>query len=111
MGDSEMTVGGMIRKIRTDKNVTRETLAEAVGVTFQQIQKYESGRNKVSTDRLDQIAGALKVPVTQFFPLVPGKPVVLDEDEVSLLNEYRNIKQNDLKKSVRLIMKHCAGNN
>ena len=48
-------------------------LATAVGVTFQQVQKYENGKNRISASRLSQIARTLQVSVSFFFEGVPGK--------------------------------------
>lgn len=58
------------KRIRTQRNFlrwTQQELAEAVGIKFQQIQKYETGSNRVSASRLWDIAHALGVPITFFF--------------------------------------------
>jgi len=47
--------------------MNQETLAKALGLTFQQVQKYEGGANRVSASRLSQIAGVLGVPISYFF--------------------------------------------
>jgi transcriptional regulator with XRE-family HTH domain len=67
-------VGDRVRMRRKMIKVSQTKLGEAVGVTFQQLQKYEKGTNRVSASRLQQIAQALKVPVSFFFedPLKPG---------------------------------------
>ncbi len=52
--------------------VTQMALAEAIGVTFQQVQKYEKGTNRVGASRLQQIADALDAPVSYFFEDMPG---------------------------------------
>lgn len=61
----DILVGQNIRAARNAQNVSQEILAKACGVTFQQIQKYEKGVNRVGASRLHQIADFLKVPVTQ----------------------------------------------
>lgn len=63
----DIHVGKRIRQRRWVTNVTQQQLAEAVGVKFQQIQKYETGANRVSASRLWDIAAVLKVPVSFFF--------------------------------------------
>lgn len=60
-------VGRNIRVHRLVRGLTQEGLGEKLGVTFQQIQKYEKGTNRVGSGRLYQIAGLLEVPVTAFF--------------------------------------------
>jgi len=47
--------------------VSQERLAESLGITFQQVQKYERGANRVSASKLWEIAGALKTPVAYFY--------------------------------------------
>ena len=54
--------------------MTQQQLAEKVGIKFQQIQKYETGMNRVSASRLWDIAEALEVPVSFFFEDAPGDP-------------------------------------
>ncbi|AWI62477.1 hypothetical protein AB395_00006855 (plasmid) [Sinorhizobium fredii CCBAU 45436] len=52
--------------------MAQATLGEAIGVTFQQVQKYEKGTNRVGASRLQQIADVLEVPVSFFFEDMPG---------------------------------------
>ncbi len=60
-------VGQRIRQRRWQVGVTQGQLAEKVGIRFQQIQKYETGANRVSASRLWDIAEVLDVPVSYFF--------------------------------------------
>lgn len=60
-------VGKKIRQRRWLIGMTQQGLAEAVGIKFQQIQKYETGMNRISASRLWDIAEALEVPVSFFF--------------------------------------------
>lgn len=60
-------VGKNIRAFRRTLNMTQAELAEQVGCRFQQIQKYETGANRVSASRLWMIAGVLKQPIHAFF--------------------------------------------
>ena len=64
----DIYVGNRIRLGRKILSVTQEKLAETLGVTFQQVQKYERGLNRISASRLHQAAQILDVPVTFFFP-------------------------------------------
>jgi len=63
----DVYVGRRLRKQRTLLRLSQEQLARAVGVTFQQIQKYERGSNRVSASRLYDIAKVLGVPISFFF--------------------------------------------
>jgi transcriptional regulator with XRE-family HTH domain len=60
-------VGKRIRQRRWMLGMTQQQLAEAVGIKFQQIQKYETGMNRVSASRLWEIASKLDVPIGFFF--------------------------------------------
>jgi transcriptional regulator with XRE-family HTH domain len=61
-------IGARIRERRHDLEMSQHALAKALGVTYQQIQKYESGTNRVSAARLFEICKALKVPLSSIFP-------------------------------------------
>ena len=63
----DIHVGGRIRTRRLLIGMNQETLAKALGLTFQQVQKYEGGANRVSASRLSQIADILGVPIAYFF--------------------------------------------
>jgi len=63
----DLHVGSRIRALRKQLGISQQHLAEQLGLTFQQIQKYERGRNRVSASRLYQTAGVLHVPVSYFF--------------------------------------------
>ena len=65
--DIDELVGRNIRLSRLNRGMTQTKLAEALGVTFQQIQKYEKGKNRISAGRLFAIAGLFGVPVSAFF--------------------------------------------
>lgn len=65
--DIDRVVGQNIHRRRRKLKLTQEKLAELLGVTFQQVQKYEKGVNRVSAGRLYEIAGVLEVPVEFFF--------------------------------------------
>ena len=63
----DVHVGKRIRHRRWLVNMTQQQLAERVGIKFQQIQKYETGANRVSASRLWQISRALDVAISYFF--------------------------------------------
>ncbi|ANL31896.1 XRE family transcriptional regulator protein (plasmid) [Rhizobium phaseoli] len=68
----DVHVGSRIRLQRGLMGMSQKTLADGLGVTFQQVQKYEKGRNRVGSSRLQAIANILNVPVTYFFEEGPG---------------------------------------
>ncbi len=63
----DVHVGGRIRMRRLLLGMNQETLANALGLTFQQVQKYEGGANRVSASRLSAMAEILGVPISYFF--------------------------------------------
>lgn len=60
-------IGARIKDARLQAGLSQEALGDAIGVTFQQIQKYERGANRVASDRLERIADALGKPIMFFF--------------------------------------------
>ncbi|WP_320199654.1 helix-turn-helix domain-containing protein [Agrobacterium sp. rho-13.3] len=67
----DVGVGEQIRMRRKSMGITQMSLGQQVGITFQQIQKYESGKNRVGASRLQAIASALGVDVAYLFAPVP----------------------------------------
>lgn len=65
--DYDRAVGARVRQMRQALSYSQGKLAAACGVTFQQIQKYENGSNRISAGRLIQIARVLDVPVARIF--------------------------------------------
>jgi transcriptional regulator with XRE-family HTH domain len=68
----DIHVGSRIRLRRTMLGMSQEKLGESLGITFQQIQKYEKGTNRVGASRLQNISQILNVPVSFFFEDAPG---------------------------------------
>ena len=71
-------VGARVRMRRMMLSMSQEKLGDALGLTFQQVQKYEKGANRIGASRLQQIAHILQVPVAFFFeggPTMAGQPV------------------------------------
>jgi len=64
----EQLVGRQLRKRRLQLGLSQLGVAEAIGVTFQQIQKYEGGTNRIVASRLFDLAQVLDVPIAYFFP-------------------------------------------
>ena len=102
----DVHVGKRIRQRRWMNGTTQQQLAEAVGIKFQQIQKYETGMNRVSASRLWDIAHSLGVTISFFFdgldqeaaPAVAGADVpadvLTDKEALDLLRSYYAIPEN-----------------
>ena len=78
----DVEVGQRIRVLRNDAGISQTALAEELGVTFQQVQKYEKGVNRVGAGRLTKIAGVLNVPVS--------KLLGLDEESIATSRGHEN---------------------
>lgn len=78
----DIEIGNRIRARRLQTGVSQERLAEALGLTFQQVQKYERGVNRIACSRIVDIAAALDVPVGYFFDGVGGAAKAQAEDGV-----------------------------
>ena len=68
----DIHVGSRIRLRRNMLGMSQEKLGESLGITFQQIQKYEKGANRVGASRIQAIGNVLNVPVSFFFEDAPG---------------------------------------
>jgi transcriptional regulator with XRE-family HTH domain len=94
-------VGARIRTYRQQAGLSQEQLAELVGVSFQQIQKYESGFTTLSITKLQQISSALKVSVADFFGTEPSMgEVILTAEERELLQAYRQVKNSEMRSCI-----------
>ncbi len=79
----DVHVGGRVRLRRTLLGMSQEKLGEALGLTFQQVQKYERGVNRIGSSRLFHLSQILDVPVSFFFDEMPE----LDDDALPGLGE------------------------
>jgi len=66
-GAEDVEIGRKIRALRLERGLSQTGLADSIGLTFQQVQKYEKGANRVSAGRLHKIAEMLNIPVTFFY--------------------------------------------
>jgi transcriptional regulator with XRE-family HTH domain len=100
-------IGSLIREMRKAAGMSQMRLADKIGVSYQQIQKYEKGASKLSVPRLMQIADVFAVPVTAFLEDTRLGKVAetqaafsnLTEDEAQLLMLFRRLKRKKLKSS------------
>lgn len=125
MAQVDKKIGEKIKALRKAVGISQIELAERIGISFQQIQKYEKGTSRISVLRLQQIAKALGTNISSFFetentegkvsdhPLkkypVPEKvlhsPLVLTEEEMVILKLYRKIKNKKVRETIRKLLK------
>lgn len=86
-------IGNRVRARRTMLGMSQEKLADALGLTFQQVQKYEKGVNRIGASRLLQIAGILDVSIEFFFEGAPGLRGGFPGD--SLMAEFLTVSESD----------------
>lgn len=72
----DIHVGSRVRLRRMMLSMSQEKLGDSLGITFQQIQKYEKGTNRIGASRLQNIARVLNVPISFFFEDAPGNEPV-----------------------------------
>ena len=88
----DMHVGSRVRMRRMMLGISQEKLANALGLSFQQVQKYEKGVNRIGASRLEHISRFLQVPVTFFFEGASDTSAVATSEEdtrsLALINEF-----------------------
>jgi len=121
----DIHVGGRIRLRRTLLGMSQEKLGKAIGLTFQQVQKYERGTNRVGSSRLFQLAKVLNVPVSFFFDDMPnevsgGNPALAEpgkpfehnpftkRETLELVRAYHKIGDRSVRKRVFELVKAIA---
>jgi transcriptional regulator with XRE-family HTH domain len=119
-------VGSRVRMRRMMLGMSQEKLGDALGLTFQQVQKYEKGTNRIGASRLSQISHILQVPVSFFFegaPNVPGRSSGMGEapspayvsdflatsDGLALTKAFMRIKNGKLKRRIVDLVEQIAG--
>jgi transcriptional regulator with XRE-family HTH domain len=100
-------IGFRLKQLREQTGVSQEKMAELVGVSRGQLQKYESGKNMLNTEKLQLAAGALSVPVQEFF-IDGGDILPLAVAEKLLLDSYRAIPNKEIQESILKITTNAA---
>lgn len=123
---TDIIVGSRVRMRRLMLDLSQSALAEALGITFQQIQKYEKGANRISASRLQQVANFRQVPVAFFFEGLSGpakkgaraeEPSVPDHvtefitsaDGLSLIKSFTQIRSKNLRHLIVALVEDLAG--
>ena len=122
---TDMHVGNRVRDRRQSLGMSQTKLAEAVGLTFQQIQKYEKGTNRVGGSRLQQFANILNVPISFFFEGGPNAPsqrkagaidpsitylseFTSSKDGLALIKAFMQIKNTKLRRGITNMVEQIA---
>ena len=123
----DVHVGARLRQRRILLGMSQTAFGNAAGISFQQVQKYENGGNRVSSSRLFEFARILDVPVSHFFKeMAPGlatgrrkvgrpKRKASDETDINLKNEtlqlvraYYKIRNNSVRRKIRVMVQGLA---
>ncbi len=119
-------VGSRVRMRRMMLSMSQEKLGDALGLTFQQVQKYEKGTNRIGASRLQQISAILQVPVSFFFEGAPniGEPIpgmqdapspayvsdfLSTADGLALTKAFMRIKDGKLRRRIVDLVEQIAG--
>lgn len=92
--DIDKYVGLQLRQARRELKISQEQLGDMIGITFQQVQKYERGVNRIASGRLYEFALALKRPITYFYP-----DIITDIDEDA--ERAESLMVSDLQKMIK----------
>lgn len=112
----DIHVGDKLRLMRTLRGLSQTELAGKVGLTFQQVQKYESGANRISASRLWEIAEALDTPIGFFFDglrdgLPPGglsESLPANRGNLQLVRYFDGIPDESVREGVFELLKRLA---
>ena len=111
------------RRLRTRRMILRMSqteLGKVVGVTFQQLQKYEKGTNRLRASTLQKLAAVMKVPITYFFEGAPGENVsgndlepqwvefLATADGLALFRAFKRIESKALRRTVVDLVEHMG---
>jgi len=115
----DIEVGRRIRIQRMARGLSQTELGKRIGVTFQQVQKYEKGANRVGAGRLTRIANVLEVPVSTFFGASDGSGAspssgveleyLVQPGALRLLRAFGQIRVGTLQRSIVTLVEKIAG--
>ena len=118
---TDIAVGQRIRVERLGRRMSQTELAEKIGVSFQQVQKYEKGTNRVGAGRLSRIAEVLGIPVRAFFETNASAPLKDEDGKTSpldmlaepgatrVLRAFTQLPKGPLRRSVLDLLEKIAG--
>ena len=105
--EADKRVGACVRAARVNAGLSQSKLAIELGITFQQLQKYEKGKNRIAVSTLLLIADALSLPVQSFFDSVERQandgsdwPDLLSKDNIRLIRAFSNIGDPEVRRRI-----------
>jgi transcriptional regulator with XRE-family HTH domain len=106
-------IGARIRMRRAQIGMSQTKLGSALGITFQQVQKYEKGTNRISVSRLRHIARALGVDTAFFLPKSDGPDspdwlMFADKDSLELLSLFTQLTNNSMRQAILLLVRSAC---
>ena len=111
----DVQVGRRARERRTLEGMSQTAVAEKLGLTFQQLQKYERGDNRISASRLYELAQLFDVPVSYFFEGIEGGKIASSRDEMvtkretlELVRAYYAISDPNVREKIRKLTQAAA---
>jgi transcriptional regulator with XRE-family HTH domain len=119
----DVHVGSRVRNRRLELGMSQGNLGSALGLTFQQVQKYEKGTNRLGASRLQHVSSILKVPIAYFFEGTPGQlkakgnapssvyisDFVASTDGLALMKAFTQIKNADVRHHIVKLVNKIAG--
>jgi transcriptional regulator with XRE-family HTH domain len=112
----DVHVGSKLRAFRTQRDLSQTSLGKRVGLTFQQIQKYEKGTNRIGASRLHEFALVLNVPVEAFFTgLQEGDPrrayvppAALSRLDLAIVDLLGRVHNSQVKRQIKNLLSTVA---
>lgn len=108
----DVHVGRRVREARAAKGLSQEKLGNLLGISFQQVQKYEKGANRIGSSRLWALANALEVPVTFFFDGMEYETEVqedfLPRRTIHMAKQIDAIEDDGVRNQVLNLIKACS---
>ena len=104
--NTRQVIGQNLRVLRSKADKSQQELGNFLGITFQQIQKYEKGTNRISAEDLYSLAGFLEVNINDFFASLNSfEEVIQDKEFLKIVRQLRNIKNRTVRnKIINLIL-------
>ena len=107
----DVEVGARVRTVRKARGISQSDLADAAGITFQQVQKYERGANRISASMLQRISRHLGVPMSELLGEAPGSEasnvdwsLMMDSDAVEIARAFASIRSPGVRRKLRALI-------
>lgn len=108
----DIHVGKQLKQMRVLRGLTQTDVAQGLNISFQQVQKYELGRNRISASRLYELSAILNVPPSFFFDGLEEEPAAqdraLDEEATKIASMFTRIQDARLRTQIRTFIGEIA---